>query len=174
VHPGLRYFSLLRPLSEAHIAHLMARVERYDHAFTSCNRSFQINPRSEPKRWCGDCPKCRFSFLVLAGAMGRARIEAIFGKNMLDDPAQLAGYEELVGLAGHKPWECVGEIAECGAAMLRLADDETWRDCAIVAALAPRLRALMPNPDAVWRDLLTPSSDHRLPARYESMLHDYV
>jgi hypothetical protein len=174
VHTSLNYFSLLRPLSEAHIAQLMAQVDRYDHAFTSCNRSFQINPRSEPKRWCGDCPKCRFSFLVLAGAMGRPRIEAIFGKNMLDDPAQLAGYEELVGLSGHKPWECVGEIAECGAAMLRLADHDEWRDCAVIAALAPRLRALMPDPEAVWRDLLTPSPDHRLPERYERMLHDFV
>lgn len=174
VHTSLNYFSLLRPLSEAHIAQLMARVDRYDHAFTSCNRSFQINPRSEPKRWCGDCPKCRFSFLVLAGAMGRPRIEAIFGKNMLDDAAQLAGYEELVGLSGHKPWECVGEIAECGAAMLRLAEHDGWRDCAVIAALAPRLRALMPDPDAVWRDLLTPSPDHRLPERYERLLHDFV
>lgn len=174
VHPGLAYFSLLRPLSEAHIAQLMARVTRYDHAFTSCNRAFQIHPKTPPKRWCGDCPKCRFSFLVLAGAMGRARIESIFGKNMLNDPAQIPGYEELVGLSGHKPWECVGEIAECGAALLRLAGQDEWRDCAVVAALAPRLRALMPDPDAVWAELMTPSRDHRLPARYERALHDYL
>jgi len=50
IHPGLTYFSLLRPLSEAHIASLMARTRRYDGAFTSCNRSFQINPKTPPKR----------------------------------------------------------------------------------------------------------------------------
>lgn len=174
VHESLSYFSLLRPLSEAQIAALMARVDRYDSAFTSCNRSFQINPKTPPKRWCGDCPKCRFSFLVLAGTMGRARIERVFGKNMLDDPAQLEGYEELAGVSGHKPWECVGELAESGAALLRLSDMDEWKDAAIVRALAPRIRALMPDPQTVWRELMTPSPDHRLPPRYERMLRDYL
>lgn len=174
VHPGLTYFSLLRPLSEAQIASLMARATRYDDAFTSCNRSFQINPRTPPARWCGDCPKCRFSFLMLAEHMGRERIERVFGKNMLEDPSQLGGYEELAGLAGHKPWECVGELAESGVALLRLADRPEWKDAAIVQALAPRIRALMPEPDAVWRALMTPSPDHRLPPRYERMLREYL
>lgn len=174
IHTGLQYFSLLRPLSEAHIAALMARSTRYDAAFTSCNRSFQINPKTPPARWCGDCPKCRFSFLMLAENMGRARIECVFGKNMLDDPAQLQGYEELAGVSGHKPWECVGELAESGAALLRLSQMDEWKETAIVRALAPRIRALMLDADAVWRDLLTPSPDHRLPPRYERMLRDYL
>lgn len=174
IHRDLAYFSLLRPLSEAHIAALMARSTRYDSAFTSCNRSFQINPKAPPARWCGDCPKCRFSFLMLAQPMGRARIECVFGKNMLDDASQLAGYEELVGVSGHKPWECVGEIAESGAALLRLADDPQWRETAVVQALGPRVRALMGDPSDVWRALMTPSSDHRLPPRFESMLHDFL
>ena len=174
IHGSLDYFSLLRPLSEAHIATLMAREPRYDAAFTSCNRAFQLNPKTPPARWCGDCPKCRFSFLMLAAPMGRARIECAFGKNMLDDEAQLAGFEELVGLSGHKPWECVGEIAESAAALLKLAQDPQWRDVAIVSTLAPRISALMPDPDSVWRALMTPSKDHLLPARFEKMLHDYL
>jgi hypothetical protein len=174
IHSQLTYFSFLRPLSEAHIAALMARATRYDGAFTSCNRSFQINPKTPPKRWCGDCPKCRFSFLMLAENMGRARIECVFDKNMLDDETQLEGYEELAGLSGHKPWECVGELAESGAALLRLADMDEWKDTAIVRALAPRIRALMPDPANVWRELMTPARDHRLPPRYEDMLRDYL
>lgn len=174
IHGGLDYFSLLRPLSEAHIAALMARETRYDSAFTSCNRAFQLNPKTPPARWCGDCPKCRFSFLMLAAPMGRARIECAFGKNMLDDETQLTGFEELVGLSGHKPWECVGEIAESGAALLKLGADPQWRDVAIIRALAPRIAGLMPDPDSVWRALMTPSKDHRLPARFEKMLHDYL
>ncbi len=174
IHSGLNYFSFLRPLSEAHIAALMARTTRYDDAFTSCNRSFQINPKTPPKRWCGDCPKCRFSFLMLAENMGRTRIECVFDKNMLDDETQLQGYEELAGISGHKPWECVGELAESSAALLRLADMDEWKDALIVRALAPRLRALMPDPATVWRELKTPARDHRLPARYEDMLRDYL
>jgi hypothetical protein len=174
VHAHIAYFSLLRPLSEAHIATLMARSTVYDSAFTSCNRAFQLNPASPPARWCGDCPKCRFSFLMLAKPMGRARIEAAFGKNMLEDESQLSGYEELMGLSGHKPWECVGELAESGAALALLAEDPAWADAAVVRALNPRVRALMPDPASVWRALMTPSPDHRLPPRYEKMLHDYL
>jgi hypothetical protein len=174
VHADIAYFSLLRPLSEAHIASLMARQTRYDAAFPSCNRAFQLNPEKPPARWCGDCPKCRFSFLMLAKPMGRARIEAAFGKNMLEDESQIKGYEELMGLSGHKPWECVGELAESGAALALLAEDPAWAQTAVVRALNPRIRALMPDPAAVQRALMTPSPDHRLPPRYEKMLHDYL
>jgi hypothetical protein len=122
INTQLSYFSLLRPLSEAHIASLMARTSLYDGAFTSCNRAFQLRPKEEPKRWCRDCPKCRFTFLMLANHMPRTRLENIFGGNLLEDESQLAGYEELMGLSGHKPWECVGELAESGAALLMLAE----------------------------------------------------
>lgn len=172
--PSLSYFSLLRPLSEFHIAKLMAREGRYDAAFTSCNRAFVIRPEKSPERWCCDCPKCRFSFLILAGAMGRSRMARIFGRNLLDDPAQLSGYRELVGLDGHKPWECVGEIAESATALLALAEDEAWRNCAIVSSLAPALRAKLPDWRRLETALMTSAEAHRLPSRYESMLHAYL
>jgi UDP-N-acetyl-alpha-D-muramoyl-L-alanyl-L-glutamate epimerase len=174
ITPSLAYFSLLRPLSELHIAHLMARSARYDTAFTSCNRAFVLRDDGPRKRWCCACPKCRFAFLILAGAMGRGRIEGVFGRNLLDEAAQVEGYRELTGLAGHKPWECVGEIAESAAALLRLAEAPAWKDCAAIAALAPCLREKLPNWREVEAALLTPSHDHRLPRRYESMLDAYL
>lgn len=174
IHPDLAYFSLLRPLSEAQIAQLMARTDIYDGAFTSCNRAFQLRPKAPPARWCRDCPKCRFTFLVLATAMKRERLERIFGGNMLEDESQTEGFAELMGISGHKPWECVGEIAESGAALLLLAEQPEWRDAAVVRALAPKLSILMPDPHAVWADLLTPSPDHHLPRRYQDMLDAYL
>ncbi len=170
----LSYFSLLRPLSEAHIASLMARTSLYDGAFTSCNRAFQLRPKEEPKRWCRDCPKCRFTFLMLANHMPRARLESIFGGNLLEDESQLAGYEELMGLSGHKPWECVGELAESGAALLMLAEQPDWKDAKLVRQLAVRLLALMPEPKKIWAELMTPSPHHYLPKRYEEMLHGFL
>ena len=170
----LSYFSLLRPLSEAHIASLMARTSLYDGAFTSCNRAFQLRPKEEPKRWCRDCPKCRFTFLMLANHMPRARLENIFGGNLLEDESQLAGFEELMGLSGHKPWECVGELAESGAALLMLADKPEWKDAKLVRQLAMRLLALMPEPKQIWAELMVPSPQHFLPKRYEEMLHGFL
>jgi hypothetical protein len=169
----LQYFSLLRPLSELHIAQLFARTARYDAGFTSCNRAFRIRARDDV-RWCRDCPKCRFSFLILATAMAPDRIQAIFGGNILADEKQLPGYRELVGLVGHKPWECVGEIAESRAAMLWLASTPPWNDSAIVKTLAPEVRAVTADPDADRAALLAPSPDHHMPARFERMLDAYL
>jgi UDP-N-acetyl-alpha-D-muramoyl-L-alanyl-L-glutamate epimerase len=174
VGPGLAYFSLLRPLSELHIAQLMAKVDRYDECFTSCNRAFRLHQEQPAKRWCLDCPKCRFAFLILATALDRPRLLRVFGADLLDAPLQLPGYAELVGLTGHKPWECVGEIDESRAALLHLADDPVWRDTAIVSSLAPRLRREIPDARQAWDGLLTPSGQHFLPARYERMVHAYA
>jgi UDP-N-acetyl-alpha-D-muramoyl-L-alanyl-L-glutamate epimerase len=174
VSPSLQYFSLLRPLSELYIARLFARIGRYDGVFTSCNRAFVIRTHAEPARWCCDCPKCRFAFLILAAAMKPDRATAIFGKNLLDDPAHIPGYRELAGLAGHKPWECVGEIAESAAALLHLAGDPDWRAFAVVAELAPPLRARLSETSGVEAALLTPSREHMLPPRFERMLNDYL
>jgi hypothetical protein len=79
-----------------------------------------------------------------------------------------------MGLSGHKPWECVGELAESGAALLMLADRPEWQDAKLVRALAGRLKPLMPNVQDVWRDLLTPSPHHHLPKRYEDILHGFL
>ena len=128
----LSYFSLLRPLSELHISQLMARSARYDNSFTSCNRAFRLHPTGPTVRWCRECPKCRFTFLMLATAMKQERLLNIFGANLLDDPGQLAGYQELVGLVGNKPWECVGEIARSASAVVHLASDPTWAGCFVV------------------------------------------
>lgn len=174
IAPDLQYVSLLRPLSEFHIARLFARHDRYDDVFTSCNRAFVLRPQGKPVHWCCDCPKCRFAFLILATAMGPERLTCIFGKNLLDDPAQTPGYEELAGLTGHKPWECVGEIAESSAALLHLADDPRWREMNTVAALTPALSAHMPDYHPVEKHLLTPTSEHRLPEDLERALHAYL
>jgi hypothetical protein len=170
--PGwVDYFSLLRPLSELRIASLLAGTSRYDRAFSSCNRSFRINGAPMEARWCLDCPKCRFTFLALATAMDKQRLTAIFGGDMLDDPSQLEGFRELTGLSGHKPWECVGEIAESAVSILRLSRDPAWKDDFIVSQLAAPLAARLPNPDEVWSALMAPAGERFLPESVERMLN---
>ena len=109
--------------------------------------SAAATPRSASRRsagasnWCCDCPKCRFVFLALAPFVDRQRLIATFGRDMLDDPAQIDGFAELCGLQRHKPFECVGEIEESATVMAHLAGMADWRDDAVVRALAPRLQA---------------------------------
>ncbi|MGI5244007.1 hypothetical protein [Dactylosporangium sp. CA-139066] len=141
-HAGLRdaYFSLLRGLSELHIAGLFAKFTDYDEVVTSCNAAFKQRDASE--RWCGHCPKCRFVFLALAPFTGRDRLLHIFGADVFTDMTQLPGYRELMGLTAHKPFECVGEIEESLVALRLLTEHPDWRDAPIVRALAAEVPAL--------------------------------
>ncbi len=174
VSPSVNYFSLLRPLSELHIAQLFAKTDRYDRVFTSCNKAFRILERSG-ERWCLDCAKCRFTFLMMATAMPPERLTGVFGANLLDMPEQLGGYEELTALDGaHKPWDCVGEFLESRAALMRIADHPDWRDTAIVRALVPRIAATPPDAAAAYDDFLTPQWQGRVPAQFRKALDGYL
>ena len=173
ISPEIGYFSLMRPLSEFHIARLFAKADRYDRAFTSCNAAFRITGPDEA-RWCGDCAKCRFTFLMLADAMAPERLCAIFGANLLDRPAQQAGFEALLGLDTHKPWDCVGEMRESRLAMVRLAGDPRWAGAAVVSALAGRLGADGFDAGAALDELLTPRWNPIIPPRFADALNAYL
>ncbi|GGM07313.1 hypothetical protein GCM10007977_005440 [Dactylosporangium sucinum] len=140
-HAGLQdaYFSLLRGLSELHIAALFAKFTTYDAVVTSCNQAFKQRDASD--RWCGHCPKCRFVFLALAPFTGRERLVGIFGTDIFTDLSQLEGYRELMGLTAHKPFECVGEIEESLVALRLLAEHPDWRDAPIVRELVAEVTA---------------------------------
>jgi UDP-N-acetyl-alpha-D-muramoyl-L-alanyl-L-glutamate epimerase len=168
-HAGLTepYFSLLRSLSELHIARLFAEIDRYDDVVTSCNAAFKLRDASE--RWCRDCPKCRFVFLAMAPFMPRERITHIFGGDLLADAAQIPGYRELLGVDGHKPFECVGEVEESVVALSLLAERDQWRDAPVVRALVDAV------PETAWSaaaasDVFTPGGPNHVPAPYAKAL----
>ncbi|HEX8303677.1 MAG TPA: hypothetical protein VF612_02280 [Jatrophihabitans sp.] len=144
------YFSLLRHLNEMQIAQLYCRTTAYDDVLTSCNNAYTID-RAPTQRWCGNCPKCRFVFLALAPFAGVERLVRIFGANLLDDEAQLPGYRALLGIGAFKPFECVGEIEESQAAVVRLAELAPWRDAPVVHRLLPDITSQLPS----WSDVMT-------------------
>lgn len=119
ITPSVRYFSFLRPLSELYIAELFCTrwFEKYHDTFMSCNRSFRHydHPRLE---WCGECPKCAFVFLVFAPFVPKAKLIDLFGgRNLFESPKLETTYRELLGIQGHKPFDCVGEVRECRQAV---------------------------------------------------------
>ena len=160
----LRYYSLLRPLSELAVARQFAKSDRYDAWFSSCNRNFHLLGERPAARWCGVCPKCHFVFLALAPFMPKPRLTAIFGRNLLDDPDQTAGYDALLEYQDHKPFECVGEGRESRAAMAALAQRPEWREDALVERFA---REIAPQLDAaelrVEPLLALEEGEHRIP-----------
>jgi UDP-N-acetyl-alpha-D-muramoyl-L-alanyl-L-glutamate epimerase len=161
----LHYYSLLRPLSELAVARQFARIDRYDAHFSSCNRNFHLLGDRPVGRWCGVCPKCHFVFLALAPFMPKPRLVGIFGRNLLDDLQQVAGFDALLEYQDHKPFECVGEGRESRAAMAALAQRPEWREDAIVQRFA---REILPQLDASELDiapLLVIDDQHRIPAK---------
>jgi hypothetical protein len=115
---SLRYYSFLRPFSELRIAELFAQrgFDKYHDVFSSCNRAFTHGQHH--MFWCGECPKCAFVFLIFTPFVERSKLEALWhGKNLLLDPELEPTYRQLLGIAGDKPLECVGEVKESRAAM---------------------------------------------------------
>lgn len=136
---ALNYFSLLRPYSEAKIARIFTRETRFDRVFSSCNRNFKLSGHNGPL-WCGECPKCHFTFLILATDMEKQRLIDVFGQNLLAKKENEHAYRELTGLAGQKPWECVGEILEAAACLWALTQQSDWQNDTLVARLKSDLQ----------------------------------
>ncbi len=165
VTPDIRYFSLLRPISEAHIAKLFAdHCTAYFPVFTSCNKAFKLDASKRLDRWCGHCDKCRFVFLILAPFMDKDTLIRLVGCNPLNDSKQIDGYRELLGLRGHKPFECVGETDECRWAFHNLANKPEWQQDTVIAALSDKVPAV--NGDLIW----TPTDAHLIPGELTHVL----
>ena len=138
----LEYFSLLRPLSELAICKQFAKLKHYQQAFSSCNRNFTHATPTIKSNWCGHCPKCTFVFLALAPFLSKNEILDIFKSNVLEDPQNQDLFLELVGLSGHKPFECVGEAKEAIAALFLLAEHPDWKTSPVVQKLLNQLPRL--------------------------------
>ncbi len=171
ISAAVRYFSILRPLSEAAIAARFAKLERYHPVFRSCNTAFRQDEKKRGKTWCCDCPKCRFVFLALAPFLDKERLKKIFGKNLLDDEKQKEGFAELCGLGSHKPFECVGEIEESALLMEKLYRSEAWKSDAVVKDLGARLAGVSKDFEARYKGLFDLRPDHRVPEEFLGLLY---
>jgi UDP-N-acetyl-alpha-D-muramoyl-L-alanyl-L-glutamate epimerase len=163
ITPSIAYFSLLRPLSEIEIARRFTRHPQYFGIFRSCNTAFRQLPEERGRSWCCNCPKCRFVFLALAPFVPKPQLIGIFGRDMLDDETQIEGFAELCGLREHKPFECVGEIGESAATMMRLGSSLEWRDDAVVRRLLGDLPSLQQICPTGFCALLKARHPHRVP-----------
>jgi UDP-N-acetyl-alpha-D-muramoyl-L-alanyl-L-glutamate epimerase len=158
---GFEYFSWLRGRSELSVAEAFARLEAFHPAFRSCNANFRQDPAARIDGWCARCDKCLFIDLVLAPFLGTEQLRGIFGgTEPLEDPALVAQLEVLVGLGLEpRPFECVGDEAECAAALVAAAARPDRAGSATLQRLAGRLRTAPPDPT---------TADHFIPERYAS------
>ena len=172
VAADLNYYSLLRPFSELAVARAFANIDRYDAHFSSCNRNFHILGDKPAQRWCGVCPKCHFVFLALAPFMPKPRLLNIFGRNLLDETEQTAGFDALMEYQDHKPFECVGEGKESRAAMNLLAASASWREDAIVARFAREIKPMLDAEELAIAPLMQADEQHGIPPAVWSVLRE--
>jgi ribosomal protein S18 acetylase RimI-like enzyme len=157
------YFSILRPASELSIARAFSRLTDYHEAFSSCNTNFRLDGQAPSRRWCCDCPKCRFVFLVMAPFSSPEHLREIFGHDMLEDDSQFESFALLAASGGLKPFECVGEEGESRAAMRMLAADPRWRDHRVVRQLTAKVLSQFESEDGTPEDAFALSDEHDVP-----------
>jgi UDP-N-acetyl-alpha-D-muramoyl-L-alanyl-L-glutamate epimerase len=171
VGDAVSYFSALRPFSELWVAQRFARLTAYHGSFRSCNRAFYTNPELRLDHWCGECDKCCFIDLILAPYLPAADLNRIFaGREPLADPdthGDLAGrFRALLATsADRKPFECVGEVTECRAAVRLAAKRPDRARTRLLQALDGELDGL-PDEFASADALLHPLGTHFIPDAY--------
>lgn len=128
INADIQYFSFLRPLSEMQIAYFFAQFETYHKVFRSCNAG------SKTDSWCGNCPKCLFTWLILSPFISREKLTEIFGKDLMADMSLRPIFEELNGTSAVKPFECVGTVEEVRACV------DAMQNCeGTIAAISPKV-----------------------------------
>lgn len=158
LNDAVRYFSFLRPLSELQIAKLFSQCEAYHPVFRSCNVG------SKTDSWCGHCPKCLFTWIILSPFLSREQLTTIFGKDLMADESLRPILEELNGTAPVKPFECVGTVEEVRAC-LKAAGISTSAMTADLAEVSESVEG--PTVDEILHRFNT---EHFLPKKFEQIL----
>jgi hypothetical protein len=144
-----RYFSALRDRTELWVAEKFAALTDYHRTFRSCNRAFRLDATRRLDHWCGQCDKCCFIDLILAPFMPVQALRAVFaadggGGEPLGHAELAPKFRALLG-SGTKPFECVGEVNECRAAVVLAARRPDRTGTALLTALAAEVSG---RPDA--------------------------
>ena len=162
------YFSWLRDRTELWVGREFAALTRYHDSFRSCNKAFYTERARRFAYWCGRCDKCCFIDLILAPFLPAETLRRIFAVagEPLDDPALAARFRSLLG-AGAKPFECVGEVTECRAAVLLAARRDDRTDSGLLQELAAEVAGWPDAPSqAETAAMLEPVGRNFIPDRY--------
>ncbi|MBR6107664.1 MAG: hypothetical protein IKQ39_06610 [Oscillospiraceae bacterium] len=109
---GVRYYSLLRPLTEFQIARYFAALPTsYHEIFRSCNAG------AKEDKWCGHCAKCLFVAVILSPFLPYREIVRLIGSDLFNLPDMEPVLQELCGALPNKPFECVGSRREVNIAL---------------------------------------------------------
>jgi UDP-N-acetyl-alpha-D-muramoyl-L-alanyl-L-glutamate epimerase len=164
--PG--YFSYLRDRTELWVGREFAALDKYHRSFRSCNKAFYADKNRRLDHWCGQCDKCCFIDLILAPFLDRNELREIFAAagEPLADSGLREKFRALLG-AGAKPFECVGEVNECRAAVLLAARRQDRADDPMLPQLAAEVSQWPDAPSADDSEaMLRPVGESFVPDAY--------
>jgi hypothetical protein len=96
--------SLTKPIHDVKIFKILfALAGDLPYLTNSCNFT---------KPWCGRCEKCLYVFSGFSAFGDHEQTVRAFNANLFDNPELLPIWEDLLGLNGRIPWECVGHPEE--------------------------------------------------------------
>jgi hypothetical protein len=155
----IHYFSFLRPLNELQIGALFSKFKQHHFSFRSCNVG------SKTDSWCGNCPKCLFTRIILGPFIDSDKLKRIFGKELFEVESLKPVFEELTGAADIKPFECVGTPDEVNASVSYIVNHFQAKLPALLSEYSKS------NKDVSLRLLLGEfNNEHFVPAKYLSIL----
>ena len=164
ISQDITYFSLLRQFYEIRVAKLFSQHKKYFSMFCSCNKSLRIYKDRPENRWCGECPKCAFVFLILAPFIEKKELVKIFGKNLLNESSLLSLYKDLLGFGKMKPFDCVGTFDESRVSLF-LAAQNNFKDDLVVKALLHEVEKQ--NPEKMIKEVFETVSAPTLPTQFK-------
>ena len=109
----VKYFSFLRPLNELQIAKIFSKHEKYHKTFKSCN----VGSKGAEWKWCCNCAKCLFAYIILSPYLYKEKLVNIFGEDLFEKESLLTIFLELTGNGETKPFDCVGTFEEVNFAV---------------------------------------------------------
>ena len=168
ITPEIEYFSLLRPMSEIKITEIFSKYEKYFSKFSSCNANFKIENKLEGSLWCGHCPKCVFVFTLLSAFLEKKQLIGIFGKNLYEDKNLLTVFEEILGVRGIKPFECVGTPDEMNLALKIASEKEDYKNDKIIKHFKNLLENV--EKEKLHKELFSLSGEHNIPSEFYDLV----
>lgn len=126
ISSNMKYYSYLRDFYEIEIAKLFSKIgKEYFPYFSSCNKNFSITKKTWQK-WCNNCSKCLFVYIILRPFLTSTETIDIFGEELYNKKELEKLFYEIIWISGIKPFECVWEIQEAQLWVFLFYEKNKW------------------------------------------------
>jgi len=169
ITPDVTYFSLLRQFTEIGIVKEFVKYPQYFSHFSSCNRNFKITGEKSERKWCGECAKCAFAFVMLAAFLPPEKVISIFGQSLFEKKSLLQTYKELLGTVAIKPFDCVGTPDEVKGAFY-LAMEKGYKDDPVMKYYKEEVLPGIPDVGKLKTEVFVASSSHNIPKEFQKIV----